>query len=111
MFSCRAFQDDQNKERDAEDSESRFVRSANVHQPITIKEPAVQIKLTRSRHPQKRSKKNLDSFYAVLAPGSVRKSGSKYLSYTRTGETCVTVQNSEKANRQEGHVYRNADKN
>ena len=59
------------RERLATHNESRFLRTTKVSRPIQLKEHEVQINIARKKHAPKRSKKNLDSLYEVLAPGSV----------------------------------------
>ena len=54
------------RERLAHDDETRFLRSTKIHRAIPIKEPTVQVSIARKKHPNKRSKKNLDGIYEVL---------------------------------------------
>ena len=62
--------DAQPRERNVAYNESRF-RSSKIHRANPLEEPAVQINIAKKRQPNKRSKKNLDWLYDVLAPGSV----------------------------------------
>ena len=78
------------------DNESRFLRSTKAHRPLPLKEHAVQLKITRTKHLHKRSKKNLDGLYEVLAPGSVVQKTEQYTSVLRDpGIVEVTVRNSD----------------
>ena len=68
---CKHTRDAQTRERNATDNVTSFLRSSQIHCAFPLKESAVQIKIARKRHPNKRSKKNLDGLYKVLALGSV----------------------------------------
>ena len=68
---CTATKEALSREQLAGDSESRFLRLTKAHHPIPLKEHTVQLKIARKKHPNRRSKKNLDGLYEVLAPGSV----------------------------------------
>ena len=67
-----------------------------AHRPLPLKEHAVQLNIARKKHLHKRSKKNLDGFYEVLAPGSVVQKTDQYTSVIREpGKMEVTVRNSD----------------
>ena len=68
---CKATHNSSSRERLATDNESGFLRTSEVSRPIPLKAPAVQINIARKKHAHKRSKKNLDGLYEVLAPVSV----------------------------------------
>ena len=59
---CKALKDAFTRERLADESESRFLRTTKAHRPIPLKERAVQINIARKKNPHRRSKKNLDGF-------------------------------------------------
>ena len=91
---CRAVRDASTRERLANDSESRFLSTTKAHRPMPLKEKAVQIKKARKKNLHKRSKKNLDGLYEVLAPGSVVQKTDQYTSVIREpGKLEVTVRN------------------
>ena len=93
---CKATRDVTTRERLAADNESRFLRTTKAHRAIPLKEHAVQINIARKKHPHKRSKKNLDGLYEILAPGSVVQKADQYTSELRkTGKVEVTVRNSD----------------
>ena len=82
----------------AGDKESRFFRSIKAHRPITLKEHTVQFNIARKKHPNKRSQKNLDGHYEVLAPSSVVQKTDQFTSVIREpGKLEVTVRNSDNA--------------
>ena len=55
----------------------------------------MQINIARKKNPLRRSKKNLDRLYEVLAPGSVVQKSDQYRSEIREpGKLAVTVRNS-----------------
>ena len=92
---CKATRDATTRERLAADNESRFLRTIKAHRAIPLKEHAVQINIARKKHPHKRSKKNLDGLYEVLAPGSVVQKTDHYISLIRNpGKVEVTVRKS-----------------
>ena len=93
---CKATKDATNRERQATDNESRFFRTTHAHRPLPLKEHAVQLNIARKKHLHKRSKKNLDGLYEVLAPGSVVQKTDQYTSVIREpGKVEVTVRNSD----------------
>ena len=92
---CKATRDATTRERLAADNESRFLRTTKAHRAIPLREHAVQINIARKKHPHKRSKKNLDKLYEVLAPGSVVQKTDQYTSVIRKpGKVEATVRNS-----------------
>ena len=93
---CKATRDATTRERLAADNESQFLRTTKAHRAIPLKEHAVQINIARKKHPHKRSKKNLDGLYEVLAPVSVFQKTDQYTSVTcEPGKVEVTVRNSD----------------
>ena len=92
----KATRDATTRERLAADNESRFLRTTKAHRAIPLKEHSVQINIARKKHPHKRSKKNLDGLYEVLAPGSVVQKTDQYTSVIREpGKVEITVRNSD----------------
>ena len=65
----RASQEAKNRERASTDGESRFLHT-KATPPIPLKKRAVELNLARKNHDKRRSKKNLEGLYEVLAPGS-----------------------------------------
>ena len=93
---CKATKDATKRERLATDNESRFLRTTKAHRPLPLKEHAIQLNIARKKHLHKRSKKNLDGLYEVLAPGSVVQKTDQYTSVIREpGKVEVTVRNSD----------------
>ena len=93
---CKAVRDASTRELLANDSESRFLSTTKAHRPIPLKEHAVQINIVRKKNPHRRSKKNHDGLYEVLAPGSVVQKTDQYTSVIREpGKLEVTVRNSD----------------
>ena len=93
---CKATRDASTRERLATENESRFLRTTKANRPIPLKEHAVQINIARKIHPHRRSKKNLDGLYEVLAPGSVVQKTDQHTSVIREPEKLeVTVRNSD----------------
>ena len=93
---CKATHNASSRERLATDNESRFLRTTKVSQPIPLMEHAVQINIARKKHAHKRSNKNLDGLYEVLAPGSVVQKTDQYTSVIREpGKLEVTFRNSD----------------
>ena len=81
----------QNREREALDNE---FRSEKVHQPIPVKESAVQIILARKRYPQK-GLKDLDRLCKFLALGSVVQKNQNTSVKREPRKRDVTVRNSD----------------
>ena len=93
---CKATHNASSRERLDTDNESRFLRTTKVSRPIPLREHAVQINIARKKHAHKRSKKNLDGLYEVLAPGSVVQKTDQNTSVKREpGKLEVTVRNSD----------------
>ena len=93
---CKATTDATTRERLGTDNESRFLRTTKAHRPLPLKEHAVRLNIARKKHHHKRSKKNLDGLYEVLAPGSVVQKADQYISVIREpGKMEVTVRNSD----------------
>ena len=93
---CKATKDATTRERLATDNESRFLRTTQAHRTLPLKDHAVQLNIARKKHLHKRSKKNLDGLYEVLAPGSVVQKTDQYASVIREpGKMEVTVRNSD----------------
>ena len=93
---CKATRDATSRVQLAADYKSRFLRTTKAHRAIPVKKHAVQINIDRKKHPHKRSKKNLDGLYEVLAPGSVVQKTDQFTSVIREpGKVEVTVRNSD----------------
>ena len=93
---CKATKDATTREHLATDNESHFLRTTKAHRPLPLKEHAVQLNIARKKHLHKRSKKNLDGLYEVLAPGSVVQKTDQYTSVIREpGKMEVRVHNSD----------------
>ena len=88
---CKATQEVQTREPTVNDNEPRFLRSAKLHRAIPFKESAVRVKIARKRQPNRRSKKNLDDLYEMLAPGSVVQKTNQYTSVIREPR-CISSQ-------------------
>ena len=96
---CMATKETLSREQLAGDNESQFLRSTKAHRPIPLKEHTVQLNIARKKHPNRRSKTNLDGLYEVLAPGSVVQKTDKFTSViSETEKLEVTVRNSDIAN-------------
>ena len=65
----RAMQEAKSRERASNNGESRFLRT-KAARPIPLKERAVELNLAQKIHGKRRSKKNLEGLYEILAPGS-----------------------------------------
>ena len=93
---CKATKDAHSRVRLAGDNESRFLHTTKAHRPIPLKEHTVQLNIARKKHPHRRSKKNIDGLYEVLATRSVVQKTDQYISVMReTGKLEVTVRNSD----------------
>ena len=62
----RATSEAKDRERASTDGESQFFRTKAIR-PIPLKERAVELNIARKIHGKKRSKKNLEGLYEVLA--------------------------------------------
>ena len=65
----RATQEAESRKRASNDGESRFLRT-KATRPVPLKERAVELNLAQKIQGKRRSKKNLEGLYDVLAPGS-----------------------------------------
>ena len=65
----RATHETKEREGASTDGESRFLRT-KAFRPIPLKKRAVELNLARKIHRKRRSRKNLEGLYEVLAPGS-----------------------------------------
>ena len=93
---CKATHEALSRDQLANDEETRFLRSIKIHRALPIKEHKVQLKIARKKHPNKRSKENLDGLYEVSAPGSVVQKTDQYTSVIREpGKLEVTVRKSD----------------
>ena len=91
----RATQDAKARERASTDGESRFLRTTATS-PIALKERAVELNLARKIHGKRRSKKNLEGLYEVLAPGShILKVSPTTSTIKEPGKPEVTARNSD----------------
>ena len=94
MGMTRAKRDAHKRERQSNDGESRFLRSGSCR-PIILTERAVHVKLARKIYRKRRSKKNLEGLYEVLAPDSNIIKESPTVSTKKPGKATVTVRNSD----------------
>ena len=93
----RATKDANERERQSTDGWSRFFKSGACR-PIPLTERAVQVKLARKVHGRRRSKKNLEGLYEVLAPGSNIPNVSPItFNINEPGKAILTLRNSETA--------------
>ena len=91
----RASQDAHNRERTGTDGESRFLRT-KASRPVPLKQQAEELKLARKIHGKRRSKKNIEGLYDVLAPGSnILKVSPTSSTIKEPGKPVVTVRNSD----------------
>ena len=91
---CKATEKAQNRERQAQDDDNRFLESKNKHRSITFKGSALQFKLARKRHPSKLSQKILDDLYGPIAPSlTLRKIGRCTSVISEPGKFDITVRN------------------
>ena len=89
--STRPFERQKGREEMSQDGKSCYFESKNLYRAIPMTERAVQLKLackcsqcTQNQiHTQKHSKKNLDGFCDVLAPGLVLLKRNDYASTIR----------------------------
>ena len=90
----RASQEAKNRERTSTDGESRFLRT-KATRPLPLKELVVELKLATKIHGKRRSKKNLEGLYEVLAPGShILKVSPITSTIKEPGKPVFTVRNS-----------------
>ena len=91
----RASQDAKNRERKSKNGESRFLRTKATRQ-IPLRERAVELRLARKIYGKRRSKKNLEGLYEVLAPGShILEVSPTTSTIKEPGKPVVTVRNSD----------------
>ena len=91
----RATHEAKERERASTDGKSRFLRTKAIR-PLSLKERAVELNLSRKIHERRRSKKNLEGFYEVLAPGShILKVSPTTSTIKEPGNPVVTVRNSD----------------
>ena len=85
------------RERASTDGEPRFLKTKAIR-PIPLKERAVELNLARKVHGKRRSKKDLEGLYEVLAPGSqILKVSPTTFTIKEPGKPVVTVRNSDNA--------------
>ena len=93
----RASNEAKERERASTDGESRFLKTKAIR-AIPLKERAVELNLARKVHGKRRSKKNLEGLYEVLAPGShILKVSPTTSTIREPGKPIVTVRNSDMA--------------
>ena len=91
----RANTEAKSRERASTDGEPRFSKTKAIR-PIPLKERAVELNLARKVHGKRRSKKNLEGLYGVLAPGSqILKVSPTTSTIKEPGKPVVTVRNSD----------------
>ena len=91
----RATRGAKDRERASTDGGSRFLQT-KAFRPIPLKERAGELNLARKIYGKKRSKKNLEGLYEVLAPGShILKVSPKSSTIKEPGKPIVTVPNSD----------------
>ena len=91
----RATREARDRERASTDGESRFLKT-KAFRPIPLKERSVELNLTRKIHGKRRSKKNLEGLYEVLAPGSyIFKVSPTTSTIKGPGKPIVAVRNSD----------------
>ena len=91
----RASQKAHTRERKSTDGESRFLRT-RVWRPLPLNERAVELKLARKIHGNRRSKKNLEGLYEVLFPGlNIFEVIPSKSTIKELGKPIVTVRNSD----------------
>ena len=91
----RATHEAKERERASTDGESQFLRTKPIR-PLPLKERAVELNLARKIHGKRRSKKNLEGLYEVLAPGLfILKVSPTTSTIKEPGKPVVTVRNSD----------------
>ena len=91
----RATQEAKSREGASNNGESRFLRT-KATRPFPPKERTVELNLARKIHGKRRSKKNLEGLYEVLAPGShILKVSPTTSTIKEPGKPVVTVTNSD----------------
>ena len=91
----RATAEARSREQASIDGEPRFLKTTAIR-PIPLKERAAELNLARKVHGKRRSKKNLEGLYEVLAPGSqILKVSPTTSTIKEPGKQVVTVRNSD----------------
>ena len=91
----RATAEAQSREQASTDGEPRFLKTTAIR-PIPLKERAAELNLARKIHGKRRSKKNLEGLYEVLALGSqILKVSPTTSTIKEPGKQVVTVRNSD----------------
>ena len=91
----RAMREAKDRERASTDGESSFLKT-KAFRSIPLKKRAVELNLARKIHGKKRSEKNLEGLYGVLAPGShILRVSPMTSSIKEPGKPIVTVRNSD----------------
>ena len=91
----RAAREANEREQASTDGKSRFIH-AGAYRAIPNTERAVKLKLARKVYGKRRSKKNLEALYEVLAPGSNSlKVSPTNFTIKEPGKPIVTVRNSD----------------
>ena len=91
----RATQGAKTRERASTDGESRFLRT-KANRPIPLKERSVELNLARKIYGKRRSKKDLEGSYEVLAPGlHILKVSPTKSTIKEPGKPVVIVRNSD----------------
>ena len=89
----RATAEARSREQASTDGEPRFLKTTAIR-PIPLKERAVELNLARKVHGKRRSQKNLEGLYEVLAPGSqILKVSPTTSTIKEPGKQVVTVRN------------------
>ena len=89
----RATTEARSREQASTDGEPRFLKTKAIR-PIPLKERAAELNLARKVHGKRRSKKNLEGLYEVLAPGwQILKVSPTTSTIKEPGKQVVTVRN------------------
>ena len=67
---CAASSTARAEQEKRKDGEQRLINSEGISRSIPCSERSIQVKLARKLHENQRQKKNLNSLYEILAPGS-----------------------------------------
>ena len=91
----RATQEAEIRESASADGESRFLRT-KANRPIPLRERSVKLNFARKIHGKRRSKKNLEGLYEILAPGlHILKVSPTTSTIKEPGKPVVTSRNSD----------------
>ena len=83
------------RQKEDPNKESRLISHPDIGQPVPRMEASLEVKLAKKRPRTKRSRKNLDGLYDVLAPGSSVIKTNEYTSVIKEhGKRDVTIRNS-----------------